>query len=133
MTYPNMINRFDHKGLLLYDVKMTIESYFDFLAENDIRIKGTRIGIETILGHYLAGVNPELIAEWYPELSLEQIFATLTYYFANREKVDDYLQESEDWFDEQWRQQHIDPSPVVKRLRRIKREQELEKAALAHE
>ncbi|MBV7337137.1 DUF433 domain-containing protein [Chloroflexi bacterium TSY] len=112
---------------------MTIESYFDFLAENDIRIKGTRIGIETILGHYLAGVNPELIAEWYPELSLEQIFATLTYYFANREKVDDYLQESEDWFDEQWRQQHIDPSPVVKRLRRIKREQELEKAALAHE
>lgn len=111
----------------------TIESYFDFLAEDDIRLKGTRIGIETILGHYLAGVNPELIAEWYPELSLEQVFATLTYYFANREQIDRQLRESNEWFDAQWKQQQVDPSPVVKRLRRIKRERQLEKAYSGHE
>jgi hypothetical protein len=28
---------------------MELESYFDFLAPGDIRVKGTRIGIETIL------------------------------------------------------------------------------------
>ena len=36
---------------------ITLESYFDFLAVDDIRFKGTRIGIETILGHYLSGIN----------------------------------------------------------------------------
>jgi hypothetical protein len=30
-------------------VKMQLEDYFDFLAPNDIRVKGTRVGIETIL------------------------------------------------------------------------------------
>ena len=106
---------------------MILESYFDFLSENDIRLKGTRIGIETILGHYLSGINPEMIVEWYPEISLEQIFATLTYYFANREQIDAYIKEGDRWFDEQWKQQHIAPSPVVKRLRHIKHEQQLEK------
>ena len=28
---------------------MQLEDYFDFQAPNDIRLKGTRIGIETIL------------------------------------------------------------------------------------
>ena len=111
----------------------TIESYFDFLPEDDIRLKGTRIGIETILGHYLAGVNPELIAEWYPELSLEQIFATLTYYFAHREQIDQHMRISDEWFDAQWKQQHADPTPVVKRLRRIKRERQLANAFSGHE
>jgi hypothetical protein len=32
---------------------MQLEEYFDFLAPNDIRIKGTRVGIETILWDYL--------------------------------------------------------------------------------
>jgi len=102
-----------------------LEGYFDFLPEDDIRIKGTRIGIETILGHYLAGIEPELIAAWYPELSLEQIFATLTYYFANREQIDRYLAEGNAWFEAQWRQQHVAPPPVVERLRHLKREKQL--------
>lgn len=107
---------------------MVLEDYFDFLSENDIRIKGTRIGIETILGHYLKGVNPETLAEWYPNLSLDQIFATLTYYFANQAKIDRYLAEGEAWFNEQLRQQQKFPSPVVERLRELKRQQQLEKA-----
>ena len=35
---------------------MELESYFDFLSPEEIRIRGTRIGIETILEDYLAGV-----------------------------------------------------------------------------
>lgn len=108
---------------------MILEDYFDFLSEDDIRIKGTRIGIETILSHYLKGISPETLAEWYPNVSLEQIFATLTYYFANRAKIDRYLAAGEVWFDEQLRQQQKFPSPVVERLREMKRQQQLEKAA----
>ena len=35
---------------------MQLEDYFNFLTPNDIRLKGTRIGIETILYDYIAGL-----------------------------------------------------------------------------
>ncbi len=58
---------------------MQLEDYFDFLAPNDIRVKGTRVGIETILWDYLdLGLFPEQIAARYRTLSLEQVYATPT-------------------------------------------------------
>lgn len=54
---------------------MQLEDYFDFLAPNDIRVKGTRIGIETILTDYLElGLFAEQIAARYPSLSSELRF-----------------------------------------------------------
>ncbi len=75
---------------------MELESFFDFLSEDDIRIKDTRIGIETVLEDYLTGSSPEEIAARYRSLSLEQVYATITYYLHHRAKVDTYL--------EAWRQ-----------------------------
>ncbi len=41
---------------------MQLEDYFDFLAPNDIRIKGTRVGIESILYEYIhRQLSPEEI------------------------------------------------------------------------
>ncbi|MCA2554936.1 MAG: hypothetical protein IM466_14735 [Microcystis sp. M04BS1] len=43
---------------------MPLEDYFDFLTPNDIRLKGTRIGIETILYDYIYYVKtPEEMAK----------------------------------------------------------------------
>jgi uncharacterized protein (DUF433 family) len=43
---------------------MLLEDYFDFLADDDIRIKGTRVGIETVLDDYIhRGQSPEAIAQ----------------------------------------------------------------------
>jgi uncharacterized protein (DUF433 family) len=75
---------------------MELESFFEFLSEDDIRIKGTRVGIETVLDDYLAGSSPEEIAARYRSLSLEQVYTTITYYLHHRSKVDAYL--------EAWRQ-----------------------------
>ena len=47
------------------DNQHPIENYFDFLSPDDIRIKGTRIGIETVLDDYLGGSSPEEIAARY--------------------------------------------------------------------
>ena len=58
---------------------MQIEDYFDFLAPDDIRVKGTRIGVESILyEHIHRGQPPELsarfheqrIAHWVHDLGL---------------------------------------------------------------
>ncbi len=46
---------------------MQLEEYFDFFAIDDIRIKGTRIGIETVLYDFIHRSHaPEEIATTYP-------------------------------------------------------------------
>ena len=56
---------------------MELESYFDFLSPEEIRIKGTRIGIETVLEDYLEGASPEEIRVRYHPLTLSK--STLLY------------------------------------------------------
>ena len=59
---------------------MQLEDYFNFLAPNDIRLKETRIGIETILYDFIYQARtPEEIANTYPSLTLEQVYACLLY------------------------------------------------------
>ena len=91
---------------------MQLEDYFDFLAPLDIRVKGTRVGIETILmGLSGLGPLPEAIADRYRSLTLEQIYATLTYYWQDPERGDDYLQRVEEEIARQRREQELNPSP----------------------
>ena len=70
---------------------MPLESYFDFLSPDDIRVRGHRIGIDDILGLYLEGYSADEIATQFPTLSLEQIYVTITYYLQHRAELDAYL------------------------------------------
>ena len=106
---------------------MNLEDYFDFLAPNDIRIKGTRVGIETVLNDYLElGLFPEDITLRYPTLSLEAVYATITYYWHNREQVDAYLRAWKEHGERLRQEQERNPSPAVQRLRTIIRQRQLE-------
>jgi len=102
---------------------MQLEEYFDFFAKDDIRIKGTRIGIETILYDFIhRSQSPEEIANTYPSLRLEQVYATILYYLHNKEAVTKYLTDWMEWSREMRRQQAASPSPEIQRLRKIKAE-----------
>jgi uncharacterized protein (DUF433 family) len=104
---------------------MLLEDYFDFLAPDDIRLKGRRIGIETILWDYLElGLFPEQIAARYPSLSLEQVYATITYYWHNQAQVDAYLRAVEDEIERQRLEQDLHPSPAIIRLRELARQRD---------
>ena len=48
---------------------MELENYFDFINDNAIRIRGTRVNIETVLRDYLEGAGPEEIGIRYPRRS----------------------------------------------------------------
>jgi len=99
---------------------MGLENYFDFLSSDDIRVRGTRVGIETILFDYLdLGLFPEDIAARYPTLTLEQVYATITYYWSRRAEIDAYLQACREHEERMHRQQQVNPLPAVKRLREI--------------
>lgn len=99
---------------------MQLEDYFEFLSPTDIRIKGHRIGIDTVLSYYLEGYTPEEIAANLPTLSLEEIHATITYYLHNRPRIDTYLAELDTWREQHYQESRNNPSPVVQRLRAIK-------------
>jgi uncharacterized protein (DUF433 family) len=96
---------------------MELERYFEFISEDAIRIAGTRVGIETVLRDYQEGASPEEIVLRYPTLSLEQIHATITYYLANREQVEAYLERVRQQQEEAWQEQQRHPSEFVRSLR----------------
>lgn len=96
---------------------MELESYFDFINEEAIRIKGTRVGIETVVRDYLHGASPEEIVLHYPTLSLEQVYATITYYLANQEQVATYMARVRQRQEEAWLEQQQHPSEFVRSLR----------------
>ena len=96
---------------------MELEKYLKFISKEAIRIAGTRIGIETVLRDYLEGSSPEEIVLRYPTLSLEQVHGTITYYLANQEKVDLYLEQVKRHQEEAWQEQQQHPSEFVQKLR----------------
>ena len=58
-------------------------------------IEGTRISLDSVVYSFLIGDSPESIAQNFPLLSLEQVYCAITFYLANREIIDIYLEEGE--------------------------------------
>lgn len=98
---------------------MQLNDYFVFLAPDDIRIRGTRIGIEHILYEYIHNAkSPEQIAQDFQTVTLAQVYATILYYLENQKTVEQYISE---WLDysmkaEAEHDQH--PPAIVQQLRR---------------
>jgi uncharacterized protein (DUF433 family) len=110
---------------------MQLEDYFNFLAANDIRLKDSRIGIETILYEYIyRSHTPEEIAKIYPSLSLEQVYATILYYLHNQEQVKQYIADWLEWGQKMREEQKQNPSPVVQKLMKIKAERQAKMLSL---
>lgn len=102
---------------------MQLEDYFTFLAINDIRLKDTRIGIETVLYDYIyRSRTPEEIAEIYPSLSLEQVYATVLYYLHNKQEIGEYLTNWLEWGHKMREEQKLTPPPISEKLRQLRAE-----------
>src|SRR6476659_10154271 len=58
-----------------------------------IRIGGTRVTLDTVVDTFMTGASPEEIAQDFPVLDLDDIYAVITYYLRHRAEVDAYLRE----------------------------------------
>jgi uncharacterized protein (DUF433 family) len=107
---------------------MQLEDYFlfekfpsKFGEVERIRIRGHRIAIQNMLEHYKAGKSAEQIqSEVYPSLTLEEVYATITYYLHNQQVVEAYIERAAkigDAYYEEWLRQ--EPSEAVTRLRAL--------------
>lgn len=102
---------------------MQLEEYFNVLAPDDIRLKGTRIGIESILYEYIYRCKtPYEIAEQFHTVTLEQVYATILYYLHHRSEVDVYLADWLEFSRTMREQQQRNPSPARMRFRRMQEE-----------
>lgn len=57
-------------------------------------IAGSRVSLDSVIYGFLNGESPESIAQNFPVLDLEQVYGGITFYLANRELIDQYLQDS---------------------------------------
>ena len=103
---------------------MELTSVFEFVNPETIRIKGTRVGIEIVIEKFLEGASPKDIQGHYPPLTLKQIYATITYYLFNKNTVDAYIEAGYKWMEAAYEVQRKNPPPGVKRLVKIKAQQE---------
>ncbi len=100
---------------------MNLNDYSDRVSDDDIRIRGTRVGIETVLYDYLHGSqSPESIASRYPALTLEQVYATITYYLHNEQAARDCLERWLKTAKRRREQQQSDPPSSLERLKQVK-------------
>lgn len=106
---------------------MLLEDYFEFEKFETahgpverIRIKGHRIAIENVIEMFNGGLSPERIRQQLPTLSLEKVYATITYYLGHKDAVDKYVTEAERIADAYYQEWLANPSPVVERLRALK-------------
>jgi uncharacterized protein (DUF433 family) len=56
-----------------------------------VRIAGSRVSLETVVGAFDAGATAEEISQQYPSLSLGTVYAVIAYVLENRAGIDTYL------------------------------------------
>lgn len=98
---------------------MQLDEYFEFLTPLDIRIKGHRIGLDDILIYHFQGLSPQAIQEALPSLSLEKIYACLTYYYRNQAAMDEYMHKLTAERQRRYEEWAANPPEVVHRLREL--------------
>ena len=83
---------------------------------------GSRVSLESVVFLFLDGASPETIVDEFPTLSLEQVYGAITFYLADRPKIDAYLTESEGLWEDARQNQSPIPSALRERLERARRE-----------
>ena len=103
---------------------MDLRDYFDFIDDENIRIRGHRVYIDNVLSNYLWGEGPDELQQRYPQMSMEKIYATILYYLANKAEVDAYMTRVEKGRQERYQEwlQTVtsDPEYIERRERLLK-------------
>lgn len=60
--------------------------------QGTVRVGGTRLTLETVLGAFERGDRPDDIVAAFPGVELADVYAVITYYLRHRGAVEEYLQ-----------------------------------------
>jgi uncharacterized protein (DUF433 family) len=63
--------------------------------DGDYWIADTRVSLDSVVHAYWEGYSPEMIAQSFSALSLEQVYGAIAYYLRHRATVDTSIQKAE--------------------------------------
>jgi uncharacterized protein (DUF433 family) len=103
-------------------VALTLESPLRTDEHGTIRVGGTRVTLDSVVGAYKRGESPEEIAGGFPALELADIYAAIAYYLSHQGEADAYLAEGRAEGDEALRRmEELRPSAELRdRLRKVR-------------
>ena len=87
-------------------------------ADGVVRVRGTRVTLDTIVIAFNEGATAEEIVHQYPSLQLAEVYAVISYYLRRRSDVEAYLRQRQQQADEIRKQNEsrFDPHGVRDRL-----------------
>jgi uncharacterized protein (DUF433 family) len=87
-------------------------------ADGVIRIGGTRVTLDTVVGAFEEGATAEEIAQQYSSLNLGDVYAVIGYYLRRHSEVSEYLQQRQQQGKEirQQNETRFEPRGVRERL-----------------
>jgi uncharacterized protein (DUF433 family) len=62
-------------------------------GDSVIRVRGTRVTLDTIVAAFDRGATAEEITQQYPTVPLSDVYAVIAYYLAHQEEVRAYLRQ----------------------------------------
>lgn len=73
--------------------QLTFTQTTPLLQEGDgtVRITGSRVTLDTLVGAFKKGATAEQIQDSFPSLSLWEIYGAVAYYLEHQGEVEDYL------------------------------------------
>ena len=74
-------------------LKETIIMPFVRTEQGTIRIKGSRVSLDSIIHHFKLGATAEQIVQSFPSLSLGDVYSSIAYYLTHRQEMEVYLEE----------------------------------------
>jgi uncharacterized protein (DUF433 family) len=72
-------------------LEFTLTAPLDQDDDGTIRLRGSRVTLETLVGAFKRGDSPEEIQEGFPGLSLAQIYGAIAWYLDNQVDAELYL------------------------------------------
>ena len=61
--------------------------------QGTIRIKGSRVSLDSIVHHFKLGATAEQIVQSFPSLSLGDVYLSIAYYLTHHREVETYLEQ----------------------------------------
>jgi uncharacterized protein (DUF433 family) len=87
---------YDGGGVLAMALLLTPEAVpMKMVADGVVRVGGTRVTLDTVIGAYNDGASAAEIVDDYSSLRLADVEAVISYYLQHKDEVDAYLQERE--------------------------------------
>jgi len=80
----------------LYEaLEETISMPLVVTEKGTIRIKGSRVSLDSIIHYFKLGATAEQIVQSFPSLSLGDVYSSIAYYLTHRQEIEEYLKEQE--------------------------------------